>query len=94
MTTMNLNETETAVFKSICTTIQDETGGQFGFADEIKRHLPFKLTNSQLAGYCSQLEQKGLYCTMREDGYTMIFLTTAGIEYARSIGDERWYEEA
>lgn len=94
MTTMKLNETETAVFKAICDAIQQETGGQFGWSDDIKRHLYVEMTKGQMAGYCSQLEQKGLYGTTREDGFTMIFLNAKGIEYARSIGDERRYEEA
>ena len=94
MTSMNLNTNETAVFKAICDAIHQETGGQFGWADAIKRHLTVEMTKGQLAGYCSQLEQKGLYDTMREDGFTMIFLNAPGIAHARSIGDTRWYEEA
>lgn len=54
----NLNEKELAVFKAIAENIQSNTGGQFGYSDEVEIE---GVSKRQLSGYVSQLVQKGLF---------------------------------
>lgn len=86
-----LNEKETLVFKAICEGIQQETGGQFGWADDIKEYVE-ELTVAQIAGYCSILAQKGVYIPMKDGDWTQTALSKSGVALAKELGDERWYE--
>ncbi len=89
-----LNKNELVVFSAIRSTIRKETGGQFGWADNIKVNIEegTGLTLGQIAGYCAQLEKKGLYCPFKDGKDTMIMLTDDGVELARELGDDCWYE--
>lgn len=91
MISTDLNDTEIYVFSAIRQAIKNETGNQFGWSDEIARYAP-SMGSRELAGYCSQLRQKGLYATQKIGAYTMISLTKEGKELAREFGDFTDYE--
>lgn len=79
-----LNETELLVLNAALAVIQDETGGQFGFTSDV---LVPHMTRRTVAGYLSQLSQKGMLRVHADDG--TVQATRLGVETA---GNEEWFE--
>lgn len=63
--TATLNDNESKVLQLIGQEILDSTGGEFGFVSDIKT---CGFTKHQLAGYTSQLTQKGMIYVDEEFG--------------------------
>ena len=70
---MKLNETEMKTLIAVGKAIQDCTGGEFGYGDEVTID---GVTGAAKAGYISQLVQKNL---IERYEYGQLMLTTAGI---------------
>ena len=81
---MKLNEQEIEALSLVAQQIRDCTGGEFGYIDEIRTEV---FTKHQLAGYASQLSQKGLIIAegTRGGGFGQVQLTPKGL---KALNDE------
>lgn len=55
-----LNANEVLILKACMDNAQDAAGGDFGFSDEIHGYVSDDFSQNQVAGYLSQLQEKGL----------------------------------
>jgi hypothetical protein len=78
-TPADLNETECAVLNACAMQIVYETSCEFGYADDVKIE---GMTKHQIAGYVSQLCQKG-YIDIEPDSKQMMLRDKAAVLYDR-----------
>lgn len=77
----NLNTNEFNVLIGIGQSINDCTGGQFGYAEDIP--IVKSVSKPQLSGYISQLVQKGYI--VKDNEFGSLQLTEIGAEMLKTV---------